>query len=354
MNKWFRQCLVALMALMMFTTAAAAESATVEGTVVATQTVAILAPAAGTLSELTVTAGDRVTAGETAASLMTTRVYAEQAGTVRLFGQTGDSVETLTDRYGAVAYVEPDLLYTINASTRYAYDAAENKVIHPGETVYLLCTSSCAHTGVGRVTQVNGSSFTVEVTEGNFESGETVRVHRSETYTTASRIGRGSISVASPIACTGSGTVTKIYVADGAQVERGTLLYETVETNAYCDAIVAPVTGVVAEVSASAGDTLEQGTLLASIYPDDAMRLMVEADEYTLRKLTIGSKVSIEFTCGITAEGTIERIAGIQQAVDTTEEDTDEDEDALFAVYIQFLPTDTISYGMTAKITIMD
>jgi len=346
MKKWF----LCLMALLMFTSTALAESVTLEGTVVSTRTAAVLAPAAGTLDEVLVQAGDSVEEGLLVASLMGTRVYAEEAGTVRIFGQEGDSVESLTERYGAVAFVEPDLLYTMTASTRYAYDKEENKIIHPGETVYLECASECNHTGKGVVTLVDGTSFTVEVTEGIFENSETVRVYRSETLESASRIGRGTMEQASPTAYTGSGTVTSVYAVDGETVSRGMLLYETVETDAYCDRILSPATGVVASVAVSAGDTVEKGALLAEIYPDDAMRLMVEADEYDLRKLSIGSKVDIEFTCGIKAQGTVERISGIQQETETTE-DSDEEEEALFAVYIEFLPSEAVSYGMTAKIT---
>ena len=346
MKKWF----LCMMALMLFATAASAESVTLEGTVVSTKTSAILAPAAGILDEMMIQAGDTVAEGIDVASLMGTKVYAEEAGIVHVFGQEGDSVESLTERYGAVVYVEPEVLYTMSASTRYAYDSVENKIIHPGEKVYLECISECDHIGQGVVTLVEGTNFTVEVTGGQFKSSETVRVYRSESLESTSRIGRGTMEQASPAAYTGSGTVTKIYVVNGEAIESGALLYETVETDAYSDRILSPETGVVAYVAATAGDTVEKGTLLAEIYPADAMRLMVEADEYDLRKLTIGSKVDIEFTCGIKAEGVVERVSGIQQEADSTEEDA-EDEDALFAVYIHFIPERAVSYGMTAKIT---
>lgn len=352
MKKFF----LCLMALMMFATSAMADSVTLEGAVVSTGTVAVLAPAAGTLNAVLVQPGDAVKAGTEVASLMSAGVYAKEEGVVRLFGQEGDAVESLTERYGAVAFVEPEVRFTLSASTRYAYDKDENKLIHPGETVYLHCGSDCKHTGQGIVTLVDGTSYTVEITEGLFESGETVRVYRSKTYDNTERIGRGSISQSSPVAYTGSGTVTKVYVTDGDQVKPGTLLYETVETDAYTDRILSSKAGIVASVAVSAGDAVEKGALLAEIYPDDAMRLMVEADEYDLRKLRIGDEVSIEFISGIKAEGTVERISGIQQTVETTEdeEDNDEDEDALFAVYITFTSEAPVSYGMTARITTGD
>ena len=345
MKKW----LICLMALMMFTSAAAAESATVEGTVVSTGTTAVLAPAAGIIDEVMISVGCSVEEGMEAASLMGTKVYAEESGIVHIFGQEGDSVESLTERYGAVMFVEPDILYTMTASTSYAYDVDENKIIHPGETVYLDCISDCDHHGVGIVTLVNGKNFKVEVTEGQFEANETVRVYRSADFTAVSRIGRGSMEQASPAAYTGSGTVNTVYAADGEQVYRGALLYETVETNAFANRILSSDTGVVASVAVSAGDSVEQGALLAEIYPDSAMRLMVEADEYDLRKLSVGSNVEIEFTDGTLATGTVERISGIQQEMEETDEDTEDE--VLFAVYIEFVPERPVSDGMTAKIT---
>ena len=350
MKKWF----LCLMACMMVASCALAESVTLEGTVVSTKTAAVLAPAAGTLDEVLIQTGDQIETGITVASLMSTQVYAAEAGVAQVWGQKGDAVESLTERYGAVVYVTSDILYTTASSTRYAYDEAENKIIHPGETVYLKCLSDCKHTGKGMVTQVDGANFTVEVTEGQFKSGENIRVYRSESFETKSRIGGGAIELVSPAAYTGSGTITNVYVASGERVERGTLLYETVETDAYCDQILSPAAGVVVSVAANAGDTVEKGALIAEIYPDDAMRLMVEADEYDLRKLSIGSEVDIEFTCGTKAEGTVERISGIRQETESAEEDSDEDADALFAVYIRFVPEEAVSYGMTAKITTAD
>ncbi len=352
MKKW----MICLMAFMMLTSVASAEVATLEGTVVSTQTIAVLAPAAGTIDEILVSAGERVEEGAKVASLMGTKVYAEESGIARVFGQEGDSVETLTNRYGAVAYIEPDVMYTMSASTRYAYDAEENKMIHPSETVYLNCISDCNHEGVGIVTLVDGTNFTVEVTSGQFESGETVRVYRTQTYDQESRIGRGTMAQASPTAYTGSGTVTAIYAVDGESVSRGALLYETVETGAFADRITAPNSGVVSAVAVAAGDSVEQGVLLAEIFPDDAMRLMVQADEYDLRKLKEGAKVKIVFTNGVTAEGKVERISGIRQEKEAADDETadSKEDNALFAVYIEFVPAASVSYGMTARITTME
>ena len=136
-----KKFLVCLMALMLAAFPALAETATMDGTVVSIESIAVLAPAAGIIRDVTVQAGNHIEAGTEIAALYDQAVYAEQSGTIKVFGAEGESVETLTARYGAVVYIEPDCRYTISASTRNAYDAIENTIIHPGETVYLRCST---------------------------------------------------------------------------------------------------------------------------------------------------------------------------------------------------------------------
>ena len=123
-----------LTALMLLGTAASAEELELTGTASSLQTITLTSPAAGKVESCTVSAGDRVEAGTALLTLQTTKVYAEQDGTVRVFGQPGDSVTALTTRYGGVAYVEPAQRYTIAASTKNAYGTDDTRYIHAGET----------------------------------------------------------------------------------------------------------------------------------------------------------------------------------------------------------------------------
>ena len=343
MKKW----LTCLMALLMLTSSAMAESLT--GTVVSTETVSVLAPAAGTIENVYVTPGVHVEDDTEVASLYAQKVYAEQSGTVRLFGKEGDAVETLTSRYGGVLYIEPACQYTISASTSKAYDSIETKIVHPGETVYFRCTADDSHEGKGIVTLVSGSSYTIEVTEGVFKDDEYVYIYRDEKYTSAQRLGRGTVNREEAVAYTGTGVVSAVCVEDGVHVECGDLLYETIESTAYTHRVSSSVSGTVASVSVAAGDAVEQGTLVAQIYPDSAMRLEVSAEEYDLRTLKAGAKVEIAFQNGVSATGVVERVSGVQQTVETTDET--EEPDPTFAVYIAFEAEEAVSYGMTAKIT---
>ena len=346
-----KKLILCLLVLAMAASAALADTITLDGTVISTETAPVVSPVEGVLANVYWHVGDHVAESDEAAALYAVGVRADQSGTVRVMGTVGESVEALVSRYGAVVYVEPDCAFTISLSTRYAYDVEENKVIHPGEMVYLQCSSSNPnHTGIGRVTKVSGNDFTVEVTEGDFERGETVYAYRTDDHATNTRIGRGTAEHSFPVAYTGTGTgrVCGIAVADGAHVDIGALLYETVETaNAY--AMVSGVAGTVAAVRVAAGDAIAQGTVLADIYPDEAMRIEISVSENDLRDLGVGTRVSIEFTSGETADGEIERISGIAQVNEDAEDDT-----VYFSAYVRFDASETVRYGMTAKVTTVE
>lgn len=348
-----KKLLTCLLACLMFATAALAETVTLEGTVVATQSTAVLSTTAGTISEVIVQAGDRVSAGQEIASLLDTTTYAEVSGTVKLFGATGESVETLSERYGGVLYIEQDCKYTVSASTRNAYDDPANKIIHPGETVYILCTCG-DHEGIGFVTAVKGTSYTVEVTEGEFEDNESAYIYRNEDCASASRLGKGSVAYNAALACTGSGTgtITRLHVTDGMHVNEGDPLFSTLESAAYDQCLRANVSGTVGSISVAPGDAVEQGALIATIQPAASLRLEILADEIDLRSLALGQEVTLTFTNGTTVQGQVERISGLQYVQETTDEESTTDDTAYFPVYVTFPADETIACGMTAKVSI--
>ncbi len=346
--------LLACMLLMMIVPAAMAEGKSYEGKVVSTEVAAVLAPAAGTIGEVMVQAGERAVKGAEVAALTTTTVYAEQAGTVKVFGSAGESVDTLTARYGAVVYIEPDCIFTISGSTSYAYDSADNKVIHPGETVYLRSSNATGRTAAGVVTAVSGSKFTVEVDNGTLQSGDTAYIYRSASYDTTSRIGRGTVTKTDPVAMTGVGVVASILVRDGAHVEPGTPLFTTVETTAaYAWQMLSPEEGVIASVSVTPGTAVEAGTLIAEVYPDSAMRLEMIVESRDLRAIHTGDRVSVTFDNGVTASGEIERISNVPYVPEASEDEA-ADDTVYFAVYAAFEAETAIPYGMTAKAVIAE
>lgn len=348
-----KKALILFLAMMLFIVPALAESATLEGTVVAIRSAAVLAPASGVVQEVLVQPGDSVNAGEAVAALMETVTYAEISGVVRVCGEVGENAETVVSRSGAVVYIEPEVCYTISASTKNAYELLANKIIVLGETVYVRSTNDTTRTGVGRVTAISDSSYTVEVSEGNLAVSDSVYLYRSSDYAATSRIGKGTATYCYPVAYTGTGALSRIMVEDGAAVSKGTPLFATVGTAAaFSGSVTSAVSGTVATVDVTPGTAVEAGALVATVYPADATRLEILADEYDLRHISVGMDVTLTFANGVTAQGRVESISGVPYVSGTTEEDSDDT--VYFPVYVTFQTDAPIAFGMTARVTIAE
>ena len=349
--------LAAAAALCIGSAGALADTISFEGKVTSAETRQVYADIGGTVDTVDVKAGELVRAGAPVVTLKTTPVYAEESGVVTgIFAEPGDSVQTVAARYGAVLYIEPDSAYTISASTDNAYNSTATKYVHVGETVYLSCYSDGDHTGVGRITSVNGTDYTVEVTEGEFLVGETVSVFRTDSYKSSSRIGRGELTRSNPTAVSGSGSIVSIAVSDGDYVNRGDLLFETVEGSfdglymSGCS-ITAPVDGYIASISASQGGQVMESASVAAIYPAGAMRIEAEVSESDLGSIAVGDAVSIELNWNqdddVTYPGTVTMISAIATSAGDGSE-------ATYTVYIDFTPDADTRYGMNAQITTLD
>ena len=101
---------------------ACALGATANASIVASETIKITAPFAGTLRPFNLTAGESVTAGDVLFEIDTIPVYAKQAGTVAaVLASEGDDADGVISRYGALAVIEPELALYIDADTGDAY-----------------------------------------------------------------------------------------------------------------------------------------------------------------------------------------------------------------------------------------
>lgn len=340
--------------LCLFSAAALADtpSAESDGTVINIMETPVASTYSGTIDKLNVREGTYVKKGDTIATLRTTKVYASEAGTVCLFGTVGDSAETLTAHYGAVAYIEPAVRYTVSASTRYANNTEEMKTIHPGETVFLRAGS---HVGTGIVTQVSGTSFTIDILDGNFETDDGVYAYRDESYSYSQRIGYGTADRAEYTAYEGSGVIVKYCVANGSQVKKGDVLFETVEGSfagygTDLTAIKAPADGVIGSLSVAAGDSVSAGDSVCVLYPDEYMRVEAELDEESLSLMPLGSTVTVSFTYinngGYSVAGTVEQVSAVG-----SKDDTGSSEESFYKVIIRLEDTAGISYGMSVSVS---
>ena len=323
-----------------------------EGKVTGSATVSVLAPFGGIVDEVRVRAGDRITQGAGVAAIKTTRVYAPAEGVVSgVFGREGDATEGISERYGAVLFVEPVNKYTIFASTEKAYNVSENKFIHIGEEVYLCCTADGSHQGTGVVTAVEAEGkYKVEVTGGEFCMDETVGIFRKPGYPSSSRIGRGTVAATAAVAVKGSGSILKMHVANGDMVERGELLFETVEGT--LDGLFSPgnevlcdVTGIVSNIDAAAGTAVEKGAKLITVYPDDALQVEVPVLESDLSAISVDMPVRIEFGWDpeqdTRMDGVVTHISYVNGA---------ESGEPSYTAYVHFTPDETVRLGMTVLV----
>jgi len=356
----FKRIVPALaVAALLIAPAALAESITFTGTVVASQTHEVYAPIGGAVASVDCEAGQRVAAEDVILQLSTQKVYAEESGTVTgVFGQSGDLAETVAQKYGAVIYLEGESVYSIDASTDNAYNSTATKFVHVGESVWLECYSDGKHTGTGVITAIQGTDYTVRVTSGEFLIGETVNVYRGSSAVSTSRIGRGTLNRVNPTAVTGSGSIVSFAVSAGDQVERGDLLFETLEGSfdgLYMSGsdIAAGVSGTISRIDAQAGGAVQKGSVVAVIYPESAMRIEAQVAEADLASIAEGDPVSIELLWNqdeeVSYEGRVAMISAI-----ANESAGGDDSGVTYTVYVDFTPDENTRYGMSAIVTTLE
>ena len=386
MKKLFAFC-IALMLAILPMGAAMAETIMIYGTVINTQPQSVVCTADGTIEQVNVTVGDRVTGGSVIATVETNKVYATTDGTVYLFGEAGDKVSDITAQYGAVAYISPAQPYTITATATDRNGLAVSVV--PGETVYLRCYKDGKHTGVGILAKLEKGKYTVVVTEGEFATGETISIYRDPAYTDQSRIGRAKVTIADMVACQGDGYLVKFHVQNGATVEKGTLLYETISGSfspgsTQHDKVVTPTNGIVSAVYQKAGsqltgaapapattqttadkktsdkDTTTSTTapfssstahVIAEIYPDSSLRVVAYAPESVLNEIHVNDTVYV--SCQY-IENMADPVVGAVEKISRIPAPENSGVEAQYAVYVTVSDASSFYYGMNVIVTTVD
>ena len=345
-----KRVLMLVLALMVCSSAALAESISFDGTVTAAYTHEVYAASGAIVEKVNVAVGDCLQAGDAVAALRTTKVYAEEAGKISaVFGQEGMSADTATNNYGAAIYMEGSVTYTVAASTENAYDAVETKLVHAGETVYLRSRAEESRVGAGVITTIDGTDYQVNVTEGDFLIGESVNVYRTADYESEQRIGRGTVARTAPIAVTGTGRIVSIAVSVGDEVKRGDLLMETLEGSGSTAVMTSGVGGVVAQLNVTQGASVAENDVVAVIWPDDAMQIEAVIHEGDLAYIAPGDKVTLAFDWNADSNETLSgTVQSISSAADADSEDT------VYIAYITFEPTDAVRYGMNVTVTVQD
>ena len=331
---------------------AAEESIRIDGTIEAVKTQTILAPHSGRTGDFSVRSGDALQAGDLLFTLSATPVYAEFDGTITgLFAQAGDSTASVQERYGALCFMEREHLYTVDASTTGAASDNENKIIHIGEKVYIKCAPDGTHKAEGIVTSVSGSDYVVQATAGELYMDEKVYIYRANTYKSEVRLGSGKVNRTEAVAVPGSGSLLKIHVEDGEEVERGQLLFECVDGDldaliANGDVIQSTADGVIAQVNVAAGQKIEKGAVLLTVYQTQDYQIAFSVTEEELPYVNIGDQASIYFNWNsensTPYEGVVTDLSYVGE--------TNENGEVVYQGYIAFQADDTVRLGMNVTV----
>lgn len=320
-----------------------------DGQVVAGDTVSVTAPFGGTVKACGLKVGTQVDVDDVIATLSTTRVIATEDGTIRgIFASPGDNAEN------TVMYLAPVSKFTVSANINKAYESAETTFVTIGEKVYLRCSKDGSHRAVGVVTAVKGASYTVQTTAGELYMEETVNIYRTADYAAKKCIGSGTVSRADAMAISGKGSILKMHVKDGEEVERGQTLFETVDGDiagmVYADGKVrSTVAGVIAEVKVKAGQQINQDDVLITVYQPSGYQISMQIPEDMLSIVKVGDACSIYFNWNesnnVPYTGKITEISYMSNTAENDGETT-------YNAYVAFQADETVRLGMNVTVVL--
>ena len=336
----------ALASLAAFTALPARAELLLEGTVAAGTAQNVTAPLGGTVQSASVRAGEWVEQDDIVARLTPVRVYAPMDGTIRgLTAQKGDSAQD------GVLSIAPVSKYTIEASVEKAYSDVDTKYVHIGERLYISCTKDGTHRAEGIVTAADGLTYTVETDKGELYMEESVYLYRDEAMESYDRVGKGTVTRTAETTVKGSGRIWALYVEEGEDVERGQLLFETVEGGMEIaeiedTAVRAAQSGVISQVLCKSGEQVEQGAVLATMYLPETFHIEVNVSEEQVQEIQTGDTADITLGLwteeAITAAGVVSGIRFVQEA----------DEAGYYQVTIDFSPPEGTRLGMSASVLV--
>ena len=193
----------------------------------------------------------------------------------------------------ALAVIEPKNALYIDASTEQAYDDADNRYIHAGESLHLKMGNT---KGTGVVTGVSGKKYTVEILTGDYDVNDTVRCFRESTAPSDSEVGRGKVTRYADVqVLADSGRIAAVHVKPGDTVEVGDLLFELVDAQSAKNAsrsVAADASGVITLMNTVSGAQVYRGQLLCEVADMSALELSAEVDELDLNSVAVGDTLT--------------------------------------------------------------
>lgn len=310
------------------------------GTTAARNQTNVLAGADGTLTDLRVSVGDEVKAGDILAVLTNadlddeitdlefdlwelddtildtstgskvTAVEAPAAGRVMaVYAGVGDDALAVFRREGALAVISTDgrMKVELSGVDAGAGVALNDKLVVTGENF----------TAEGTVVDLTrqGTSLTLTIQDDSLPMGETVSVATADGVA----LGTGTLAVNKPMAVSSyGGTIESVRTEVGKTVKRGDTLFKLTDSpitlklenlrlqretasKSLEDAkeqrenliVLAPCDGTIATLDVSEGDEIASGALMCSILEGEDMNLTIAVDELDVVEVAVGQKVKI-------------------------------------------------------------
>ena len=310
------------------------------GTTSARNQTNVLAGADGTLTDLRVSVGDEVKAGDILAVLTNadlddeitdlefdlwelddtildtstgskvTAVEAPAAGRVMaVYAGVGDDALAVFRREGALAVISTDgrMKVELSGVDAGAGVALNDKLVVTGEDF----------TAEGTVVDLTrqGTSLTLTIQDDSLPMGEIVSVATADGVA----LGTGTLAVNKPMAVSSyGGTIESVRTEVGKTVKRGDTLFKLTDSpitlklenlrlqretasKSLEDAkerrenliVLAPCDGTIATLDVSEGDEIASGALMCSILEGEDMNLTIAVDELDVVEVAVGQKVKI-------------------------------------------------------------
>ena len=310
------------------------------GTTSARNQTNVLAGADGTLTDLRVSIGDEVKAGDILAVLTNadlddeitdlefdlwelddtiqdtgtgskvTTVEAPAAGRVMaIYANVGDDALAVFRREGALAIISTDGRMKVELSD---VDASVGVALNDKLTV-----TGEDFTAEGTVVDLTrqGTSLTLTIQDDTLPMGATVTVATADGVV----LGTGTLEVNKPMAVSSyGGTIESVRTEVGKTVKRADTLFKLTDSpitltlenlrlqresaNKSLEEakekrenliVIAPCDGTIATLNVSEGDEITDGTLIGSILEGEDMNLTISVDELDVVEVAVGQKVKI-------------------------------------------------------------
>ena len=330
------------------------------GTTSARNQTNVLAEAEGTLTDLRVSVGDAVKAGDilavmtntdlddtitdlefdlweldgqilsTSAGSKVTTIEAPAAGrVVAIYAEAGDDALAVFRREGALAIISTDGRMKVELSN---VDTLSG--VSLGEKLTVTGETFIAEGTVVDLTR-QGTSLTLTIQDDSLPMGETVTVARQNGVS----LGTSTLEVNKPMAVSSyGGTIESVKVSVGDKVKRVDTLFKLTDSPLTLKIenlrlqreaaaksleeakqqrenliVVAPCDGTIATLSISEGDEISSGAMLCSILEGEDMNLTIAVDELDVVEVEVGQKVKITIDALSDAEmdGEVYKIAPV-------------------------------------------